>query len=567
MSKQVLSFQWDIKNFNDSDLVYNEFFESQRFSTSDATFKSEWKLKLYPNLNAYEWNKANRNIALKLLRLDSGPEFPVKCSISFLNNNGCRMGSINSNVIRTCFLNPNRDVHQGTVLDTSNYTEEVIDNGTLSILCEIKMRQNRVCTELVTEKQRVHMRGTSSLIKNMNGSINVQISRERNWETIFYLSYGSAQLKLQIRNQPWTFIYLITEYRPEILMCRVSICRADDGNRMNIINISPTRAGRRINWSLKGNEKTATFVITPRCLIESMPDAYLYEPVTAIVRELRTRIREKIWHPQFGDISINVEGITVRAHKDILGYHSPVFATMFRENSNQDNIAVQVFQIETILDMIEYIYIGDGHEEYEKFANPLELLRAADKFQLKNLKKTCEKLFSDPANIFASDRSLQDASLVSGKEKRTNGRANFLQPQFGDISIEVDGHILRAHKDLLSFHSPVFSTMFNETWCGEGTQVVKFSNFDFETILAMVEYIYFGGIDEFPEGTDAAELLKAADLYQLELLKNKCEAWLCKDLDKNNVLSRLALSNTYDLPHLKNAALCFPVGTLSQYYK
>lgn len=565
MSKQVLSFQWDIKNFHDSDLVYKEFFESHRFCTTDQTFKSEWKLKLYPNLNVGEWSKMNKNICLKLLRLDSGPVFGLKCSISFLNGNGRRMGSVISKSVPTWIFNStSRDVHQGSILDTSNYTEECIDSGTLSILCEIEMSQKSDGTELVTKK-RVHMRGVSNLIKNMHKSISVQISRESNWETTFYLPYGNVQLKMQILSRPWTFIYLITANRPEVLMCRISVRRADDKNKINVINISPTRCGSRINWQ-KGNESTATFVITPRCLIESMPDAYLYEPVTAIVRELQNRFREKILHPQFGDISIIVEGKTVRAHKDILGYHSPVFATMFRENSNQEIFAIQDLQLETILDMIGYMYVGDGYEEYEKVASPLELLKAAEKFQLNNLKKKCQEWLHNPA-IMNIVQFLQDASLVSEKEKRTNARMNFLQPQFGDISIEVDEQILRAHKDILRCHSPVFSAMFNETWCGEGTQVVKFNDFDFETSLAMVDYIYFGGIEEFPEGTDLAELLKTADLYQLELLKNKCEACLCKDLDKNNVVSRLALSNTYDLPHLKNMAVCFPEGTHSQYYK
>lgn len=48
MAMQKLSFQWDIKNSHDCDLVPNEFFDSPRFFTSDSVLKSDWKLRLYP---------------------------------------------------------------------------------------------------------------------------------------------------------------------------------------------------------------------------------------------------------------------------------------------------------------------------------------------------------------------------------------------------------------------------------------------------------------------------------------------------------------------------------------
>lgn len=562
MSKQVLSFQWDINHFDDSDLLYKEFFESHRFSTTDPTFKSEWKLRLYPNLNISAWDKS-KNLSLKLLRFDSGPVFDIKCSISFLNRNGRRIGNVShSNSIRTCFLSTiSRDIHQGSTLESSNYSEKCIDNGTLSILCEIEMSQKG--NELMTEKQRVHMRGTSCLIKNIHKPVEVEITKQSRRDTIFYLPYGSIQLKLQTSNRSWpkSFIYLIDENRPEILICRVSVRRADEESD-NVTLISPTRSGRRISYSLKTDERKATFLITPRCFIECMPDAYSYEPVTAFVREMQANFRNKFLQPQFGDISINVDGKTLRAHKDLMGYHSPVFAAMFNDNSNQDSsiLTVQHFPFDTILAMIEFIYIGDGNDEYEKPANPSKLLKAAEKYQLYNLKKKCEEWLCNPAQMY--DIVETPDPLLSGK--RATARMNFLQPNFGDISIDVDGQTLRAHKDILSCHSPVFATMFSEAWCGEGTRIVKFNEFYFETILAMVDYIYFGG--SVPEGTDLADLLKAADMYQLELLKSKCELWLCKGLNKNNVVSRLALSNTYDLSHLKNAALCFPEGTHPQYY-
>lgn len=135
-------------------------------------------------------------------------------------------------------------------------------------------------------------------------------------------------------------------------------------------------------------------------------------------------------------------------------------------------------------------------------------------------------------------------------------RRMFLKPDFGDTSIAVDGKTLRVHKDILSERCPVFAEIFSQL---QSTQIVTIRDFDFKTILAMIEFIYYNGGDDFyaEDAVDPVELLKAAHKYQLYHLKNKCVQRLCTIMNKNNIDSYMELADTYGLPILKNEAYAF----------
>lgn len=81
----------------------------------------------------------------------------------------------------------------------------------------------------------------------------------------------------------------------------------------------------------------------------------------------------------------------------------------------------------------------------------------------------------------------------------------------------------------------------------------------------MMEFIYFGGSDDYFEenAADPAELLKAADMYQLDDLKNKCEQRLCRILENDNVFGLLVLAENYDLTNLKSEVLAFVTHNLT----
>lgn len=87
--------------------------------------------------------------------------------------------------------------------------------------------------------------------------------------------------------------------------------------------IPATRCGYQL--FLPYSEKQ-TYIVAARSLIETFPDVCAYEPMTTFKHNIREIFRDRFLQPQFGDISLRVNEETVRAHKDILGCHSSLFA-------------------------------------------------------------------------------------------------------------------------------------------------------------------------------------------------------------------------------------------------
>ena len=75
----------------------------------------------------------------------------------------------------------------------------------------------------------------------------------------------------------------------------------------------------------------------------------------------------------------------------------------------------------------------------------------------------------------------------------------------------------------------------------------------------MLKFIYTGKVssDDSLEGTDrlARALLVAANKYQLDLLKKRCEVHLCSILDGSNCVELLVLGDIHEATNLKTAAL------------
>ena len=92
----------------------------------------------------------------------------------------------------------------------------------------------------------------------------------------------------------------------------------------------------------------------------------------------------------FSDVKIKCGGVELECHKVILGARSPVFHAMFVHNmteSQEKKIEIEDLDIETVKDMLKYMYAGKI--ENLNTRSP-RLLEAADKYQLSELKEICE---------------------------------------------------------------------------------------------------------------------------------------------------------------------------------
>lgn len=68
----------------------------------------------------------------------------------------------------------------------------------------------------------------------------------------------------------------------------------------------------------------------------------------------------------------------------------------------------------------------------------------------------------------------------------------------------------------------------------------------------MLKYMYCGYVDL---GTNAEEVLKLAERYQLDQLKLMCEEKISTNVDRNNVVDMLLFADLYNCKWLKSIAV------------
>jgi len=110
----------------------------------------------------------------------------------------------------------------------------------------------------------------------------------------------------------------------------------------------------------------------------------------------------------------------------------------------------------------------------------------------------------------------------------------------GDISINVHGKQLKAHKVILSSRSDVFRMLLEAKARDEQpSNVIEIEDFQFEVVEAIIEFAYTGATSKIAE--HGLEIMKAADFFNFVDLRNICERHLeqCLDLTPESALSVL----------------------------
>ena len=129
-----------------------------------------------------------------------------------------------------------------------------------------------------------------------------------------------------------------------------------------------------------------------------------------------------------------------------------------------------------------------------------------------------------------------------------------LDKDLADVEIICGDKSLPGHSIVLSARSPVFRAMFKADMTEKKRGKVEIMGFSSEAIQNMLHFIYTGSLStpgtELEE-TETADLLRAADQYQLDLLKRVCENKLCEILNVDNCLRLLAIADMHKADRLK----------------
>ena len=145
--------------------------------------------------------------------------------------------------------------------------------------------------------------------------------------------------------------------------------------------------------------------------------------------------------------------------------------------------------------------------------------------------------------------------------------------EHSDVEFEVEGTVLKAHKIILigkniillylpklsrkfiSAQSEVFHAMFQNAMIEQQSGVVKVEDISLETFQELLRYIYTEQIPKLDEL--AGELLAAAEKYQLDDLKERCERRLVFMTTVDNAVDMLQLADLYNADVLMQETLSF----------
>ena len=139
-----------------------------------------------------------------------------------------------------------------------------------------------------------------------------------------------------------------------------------------------------------------------------------------------------------------------------------------------------------------------------------------------------------------------------------------LNEMFADVSFEVEGKKIPAHKNILVRRSEYFRAMLGERGAFRESHLssIYISDMSYEIFVQVLHFIYTGHVDvsNLPYYT-AVELMRAADLMNLGDLEKLCIMHLFEMMDQDNVVK------IYKEAHVKNPVIQSVVNMCHDFMK
>ncbi|XP_051173127.1 speckle-type POZ protein homolog [Leptopilina boulardi] len=145
------------------------------------------------------------------------------------------------------------------------------------------------------------------------------------------------------------------------------------------------------------------------------------------------------------DFTFNVGESSFKVHKAILSVRSPVFRAMFKQNlSEKTKNVINIPDIHPVAfnEMLRFIYTGNV-KDLKNYS--FEILEAADKYQIEELKEMCEKVFCDitireaPSILLLADRhNAKNLRAKALKFIRQNIKESIATSEFGELYSRQD---------------------------------------------------------------------------------------------------------------------------------
>eukprot|EP01126_Amoeba_proteus_P060753 TRINITY_DN8079_c0_g1_i2.p1 TRINITY_DN8079_c0_g1~~TRINITY_DN8079_c0_g1_i2.p1 ORF type:complete len:208 (-),score=48.10 TRINITY_DN8079_c0_g1_i2:779-1402(-) len=122
-----------------------------------------------------------------------------------------------------------------------------------------------------------------------------------------------------------------------------------------------------------------------------------------------------------------------------------------------------------------------------------------------------------------------------------------------DVTFNVDGHLLPAHKLILRVRSEYFGNMFSSGLSESRDSVITIHDCSKPIFLQVLKFIYTGSCDINHE--NVTSILEQANLLRLERLTTMCEQFWRDNIDDENAAIILQASDHYNAYQLKTFAM------------
>ncbi|GFY45704.1 speckle-type POZ protein [Trichonephila inaurata madagascariensis] len=107
----------------------------------------------------------------------------------------------------------------------------------------------------------------------------------------------------------------------------------------------------------------------------------------------------------------------------------------------------------------------------------------------------------------------------------------YLSERLSDFSLKVDDEVLPVHRIVLFSHSSVFAAMIESDMKENHERFAVISDISSSVLKDMLHYMYCGMVEDLtPE--KAILLYEAADIYNVQHLKEDCAVYLCNHMNE-----------------------------------
>ncbi|MEE6471047.1 hypothetical protein FKM82_009168 [Ascaphus truei] len=169
------------------------------------------------------------------------------------------------------------------------------------------------------------------------------------------------------------------------------------------------------------------------------------------------------------------------------------------------------------------------------------------------------ELLEDPAHasaLLAQLKSFYDARLLCDVTIRVLGGAGPAEPGGGGGGGGTEsGRSFSCNRNVLSAACPYFKSMFTGGLYESKQQQVTLHDMDPESMALIIDYCYTGRVTVTE--ANVQRLYAAADMLQLEYVRQACAGYLARRLDLHNCASILRFADAFDHPELRSRSLAY----------